>query len=357
MRGDYTRFSFVPRKRYDALLQQQGRMQTDADWNEAAAIARRRTRLLGLDLFGPVWIGADTTPDAFKIAPIVGPPVDLSIAPGRIYVDGVMAELFADETASYLKQPFLPDPPALPAGDIAVYLDIWEREVTWVQDPTALLDAALGGRDTTTRLQTVWQVKTTAQPGATCGLAVGAPPSAGRLSSSAIAPAAPDDPCLLPPVAGYRGLENRLYRVEIHNGGSMGTARFKWSRDNGSIVSAISAIVVAGGQTQLTVSRLGRDAVLGFSIGDWVTVTDDNRELAEEPGEMARIADIQPATTSITLDRALPSAGARPFGANPTEIATRHTRVQRWDQTSTNTLDADGLIATGAALIPLEDGV
>ena len=33
MRGDYTRFSFVPRKRYDALLQQQGRMQTDADWN------------------------------------------------------------------------------------------------------------------------------------------------------------------------------------------------------------------------------------------------------------------------------------------------------------------------------------
>ncbi len=356
MRGDYTRFSFAPRKRYDAVLQQQGRVQLDSDWNEASAIARRRVRTLGLDLFGPVGIG-ETTPNAFLIAPVVGPSPDLSIAPGRIYVDGLLAEAFPEDAASYLKQPFLPDPPALPAGDVVVYLDVWEREVTWVQD-NLLLDAALGGRDTTTRLQTVWQVKVTAQPGATCGMAVGAPPSAGRLSSSAIAPPTPDDPCILPPLAGYRGLENRLYRVEIQNGGGMGTARFKWSRDNGSIVSAVSGIVVAGGQTQLAVNRLGRDAVLGFTIGDWVTVTDDNRELAEEPGEMARIVDIQPGTNGITLDRALPSAGTRLFGANPAEIGARHTRVQRWDQTaSTNTVDADGLILTAAGPIALEDGV
>ena len=356
MRGDYTRFSFEPRKRYAAVQQQQGRVQLDSDWNEAASIERRRTRLLGLDLFGRVGIGTDTTPNAFFITPIAGPPVDLGIAPGRIYVDGLLAECFPEDVASYLKQPFLPDPPALPAGDALVYLDIWEREVTWVQDNN-LLDPALGGRDTTTRLQTVWQVKVTSQPGATCGMPVGAPASAGRLTSSAIAPPTPDDPCLLPPVAGYRGLENRLYRVEIHNGGAMGTARFKWSRDNGSIVSAVSSLTVAGGQTQLTVNRLGRDAVLGFAIGNWVTVTDDNRELAEEPGEMARIVDIQPATNGITLDRAIPTGGSRPFGADPAEIAARHTRIQRWDQTATtNTVDGDGLIATGPGVIPLEDG-
>ena len=62
---------------------------------------------------------------------------------------------------------------------------------------------------------------------------------------------------ILPPLAGYRGIENRLYRIEIHNGGALGTARFKWSRDNGSIVSAVSDIAVSGGQTTLTVNRIG----------------------------------------------------------------------------------------------------
>ena len=52
-------------------------------------------------------------------------------------------------------------------------------------------------------------------PGAVCGMPVGEAPSAGRLTSKAIAPPAPDDPCILPPASGYRGLENRLYRVEV----------------------------------------------------------------------------------------------------------------------------------------------
>jgi hypothetical protein len=356
MRGDYTRISYRPRQRYASVLQQQGRVQLDSDWNEAAAISRERVRKLGVDQFGPIGIG-EPTPNAFHITPIAGPPIDLGIAPGRLYVDGMLAEAFPDENSTYLKQPYLPDPPPLPAGDVVVYGDLWDREVTWVQDPL-LLDPALGGRDTTARLQTVWQVKVASVPGAVCGLPVGAAPSAGRLTSSAIAPPAADDPCLLPPVAGYRGLENRLYRVEIHNGGPMGTARFKWSRDNGSIISAVTAITVAGGQTQLIVNRLGRDAILGFAIGNWVTVTDDYRELAEEPGEMARIVDIQPATNLIVLDRAIPTAGARPFGATQADITARHTRVQRWDQTATtNAVDGDGLIVTGAGLIALEDGV
>jgi hypothetical protein len=35
-------------------------------------------------------------------------------------------------------------------------------------------------------------------------------------------------------VSGYRGLENQLYRAEIHDGGSPSTASFKWRRDRGS---------------------------------------------------------------------------------------------------------------------------
>ena len=123
--------------------------------------------------------------------------------------------------------------------------------------------------------------------GAACGVTVGEAKSAGRLTTRAIAPPAPDDPCILPPASGYRGLENRLYRIEVHAAGALGVARFKWSRDDGSIVSVVRDIAVSGGQTTLSVNRIGRDQFLRFRVGDWVTVTDDHRELTGEPGEMA----------------------------------------------------------------------
>jgi hypothetical protein len=358
MAGDYTRFTDDPARRYSGVWMQQGRVQLDADWNEAVEILKRRVRTLALDTFGAVGVPTLTTPDAFLIGWLAGPPADLSIEPGRLYVEGRLAELFEAEGATYLNQPFLPDAPPLPgAGDAVVYLDVWEREVTAVEDPH-LRDVALGGADTATRTQAVWQVRVDARDGARCGVDVGAPASAGRLTTEAFTPPAPDDPCLLPPQAGYRGLENRLYRVEVHDGGALGAARFKWSRDNGSIVSAVSDIAVAGGQTTLTVERIGRDPVLRFRIDDWVTVTDDHRELHGEPGEMARIVDLDEAQRQVVLDRALPTAGARAFGANAVEIAARHTRVQRWDQSAaTNAIDGDGLIATAAGPIPLEAGI
>ena len=281
-----------------------------------------------------------------------GRPLD---RPGRLYVDGLLIELFAEDAATYRDQPFYPDPPALPAGDSVVYLDVWEREVTYIEDPD-LLDVALGGADTTTRTQTVWQLRVSAQDDAACGMPVGDPPSAGRLTTQAIAPPAPDDPCILPPIAGYRGLENRLYRVEIHDGGPLGTARFKWSRDNGSLVAAVTAIAVSGAETTLTVNRIGRDQVMRFRIGDWVTVTDDHRELMGEPGEMALIVDLNEADRQIVLDRALPTG--RPFGATADDLAERHTRVQRWDETdATNPIDVDGLVVTGPGPIDIEAGI
>src|SRR5918993_4606130 len=159
MSGDYTRFTHDPRKRYASVLMQQGRVQLDSDWNEAAGIERRRLRLLSLDSFGPVGVPYLTTPDAFLIGPLPG---DLSIQPGRLYVDGLLAEILDGETFTYLTQPFLPEPPPLPGGDAVVYLDVWEREITYVHDPE-LLDVALGGADTATRLQTVWQLRVDAR--------------------------------------------------------------------------------------------------------------------------------------------------------------------------------------------------
>jgi hypothetical protein len=303
-------------------------------------------------------------PNAFSISWIPSPPTDLSIAPGRLYVDGIQVEAFAGDSATYNNQPFAPPQlpgfplPALPtSGDAVVYLDVWDREVSYIEDPE-LLDDALGGADTATRRQTVWQLRVDPLPDAACGVPVGPPPSAGRLTCRAIASPDPDDPCILPPASGYRGLENRLYRIEIHDGGALGTALFKWSRDNVSIVSAVRDIAVSGTQTTLTVNRIGRDQFLRFRVGDWVTVTDDHRELMGESGEMALITNIDENNLQVVLDRALPNGGGRPFGANTDEIRERHTRVQKWDQTgATNTVDGDGLIATAAGPIPVEDGI
>src|SRR3954462_10174039 len=164
MGGDYTRFTFDPLRRYSGVGMQQGRVQLDSDWNEEIDILRRRIETTTLDILGPLGVPYLVSPNAFSIGWIPGPPADLSIAPGRLYVDGIQIEAFPEDGATYGNQPFFPPPlagfppPPLPAaGDAVVYLDVWDREVTYVEDP-ALLDPALGGADTTTRLQTVWQV-------------------------------------------------------------------------------------------------------------------------------------------------------------------------------------------------------
>ena len=367
--GDYSRLTDRPEKRYSGVLLQQGRVQLDADWNEQAAIVKRRWQVQALDTFGPCAVPKVTTPDAFAISPILGPPLDLDIGSGRLYLDGLLAEHFSNEElpdgspVTYLNQPFYPDPPALPnSGNGVAYLDVWEREVTYIEDPN-LLEKALGGPDTTTRVQTVWQVKVHSTDGVTpeCELDWGSlfPPSAGRLSSRAIAPPASDDPCILSPTGGYRGLENRLYRVEIHQGGNLANARFKWSRDNASVVSAVEDIATTGSQSTLTVSRIGRDPILRFQYDDWVEILDDHRELMNESGEIARVAEIHEAQRQLVLNRAIPTAGQRAFGATPAELRDRHTRVRRWNQQrdAGGTVLSDGLVPIVGGWIPLEDGV
>ncbi|MFV2054109.1 DUF6519 domain-containing protein [Aliiroseovarius sp. YM-037] len=356
MSGDYSRFSHDALRRYSALLMQQGRVLLDSDFNELVEIVSDRIGKLSFDAMGNPGIPLLTNPDAFLVSLEAGPPLDLSLTPGRIYLDFLMAEIFEGETVTYLGQPFLPDPPPLPDGDAAIYLEIYEEELTWVEAP--LLDAALGGVDTTTRTRVNWVLRVNEVDVGECGLDVGDPPSAGRLTTQAVAPPAPDDPCILPPASGYRGLENRLYRVEVHEGGALGTARFKWSRDHNSIVSPVSDIAPAGPQTVLTVARIGRDPVMRFIAGDWVTITDDHREWMDEPGEMAQVIDTDEANSTITIDRVIPSGGGRAFGGDATALADRHTRVQKWNQTAaTNTVDGDGLIATGAGPIPVEEGI
>lgn len=375
MSGDYSRKTFDPKKHYSGILMQQGRVQLDADWNELVELLDRRWRAETTDILGRCVVSRET-PDGFKIE--IAADGRLTIGRGRIYVDGllvenhgageqvfdpVLSEQHGSQPTSYDEQPYLPEAPALPeGGTYLVYLDVWQREVSFLEQPE-LVEKAVGV-DTTTRLQTVWQVKILPDVGesVTCaapdeeilGWTELIRPSAGRLSTATVPVASEPDPCLLPPGGGYQGLENQLYRVEIHEGGPPGTATFKWSRDNATVAAAVIAIPVLN---QLIVASLGRDSVLRFKIGDWVEITDDVREFSGQPGLIGKIAAIDDATRTITLEADLPG-GIFPTGADGKTDSRRHTRLRRWDQKG-EVRDADGKLiidldtAGSTGLIPV----
>lgn len=364
MSGDYTRLSFKPENNFAEVLMQQGRVMLDADWNELVEILERRLRATMLDIVGPAIVPLET-PDGFKIE-IDGN--DLKIHPGRIYVHGLLAENHGTGTAQkmnrlgerpgsepiqYMKQPYYPDAPTpLPTTfPYLVYLDVWQRTMTAAEDQE-LVEKAIGV-DTATRLQTVWQVRTLSgiDSNAVCAMfdddffakQKAAKPSDGRLSTKAGATPENADPCTLSATGGYRGKENRLYRVEIHTGGPLGTATFKWSRDNASLASAVTAIDTT--RKELTLSSLGRDAVRCFSKDNWVEISNDGIEFKGEPGELRKIdADPDQVNRTITLNSAL-----SPKRFNITNLTHQHTRVRRWDSA--------GAITVTTAPVILEDGV
>jgi hypothetical protein len=372
MPGDYTRFTFKPQRDYSGVFKQQGRVDLDGDFNELIELIDRRWRSETIDVINHSVV-PNTTPGAFLITPTAMGAFDIGI--GRMYVDGIQAEnhglppleyqVDLGETRGTVKvpysdQPYLPAPlpPALTAAanttDL-IYLDVWQREVTVLEDPS-IREIALGGPDTTTRIQSVWQVRVLENVGQHgCGDDIAIwdqtiAPSAGRLTTSAVAPPASDDPCIISPTGGYRGLENRLYRVEIHSTGSIGgapPAKFKWSRNNATIGSTVSAIASA---TQVTVQQIGRDQVLRFEVGNWIEITDDFREFQGLAGHMAQITAIDEANRILTFAQPIP--GTINFDAtNPS----RHTRVRRWDQSQN--VDANGLLDVTAGPIDVEDGI
>ena len=195
---------------------------------------------------------------------------------------------------TYHTQPDYPAPPTLDAGNYLAYLDVWERHITALDDPE-IREVALGGPDTATRTQTVWQMKLEPVTGDSpeCEDFHDWRPDAGTALGTLAARAQPggDDtnPCIIPPAAGYRRLENQLYRVEIHDDGSIsGTPTFKWSRDNGSVVARLTD----SDSTRLVVSHPRTDAVTRFATDDWLEVLDEGMVLHGEPGVFVKLGEI-----------------------------------------------------------------
>src|SRR6201996_8301736 len=364
MSFDNSRFTFDPWKNYSGVVMEQGRVQLDSDWNEWLAELNRRLQAGTLDMLGSAVYPA-TTPYAFQITATTSSSgtSQLTIGPGRMYVDGLLAENHGDPAAAvwdpalaelsgspqpppatevgaidYTKQPYLPDATIPAGGPFLAYLDVWERPVTYIEDPN-LIDKAVGV-DTTGRLQTVWQVKLMPVPQGsswTCTTPVPWPRSAGLLTTGTV-PSAASGPCCLSDGSGYTGMENQFYRVEIHQPGTAtpGGATFNWSRDDASVMSGVTAIAsvtnsAGNPASQLTVVSLGRDQVLGFAPGNWIEVLDDTLELNGQPGAMAQIDTVDFSARTLTLTTTLTVSFPLVAGGNQTDPAS-HVRIRRWDQ-------------------------
>jgi hypothetical protein len=383
VKGDFTRETFRARRHYWGVLRQQGRVDLDADWNEQVHIARHEHTTRTTDVVGHA--GGPSTNAGFGIT--VADDGALMIGEGRYYVAGRLCE--NPTPAAFDDQP---DPPGETAPDSAgvhlLYLDVWDRHVTALEDPL-IKEVALGGPDTATRAQTVWQVRTraiTAVDGLAAALdalaaaeeadggdgvaeqieaarrwvqALAAQsycedplaPAGGSLEADAGRLAArtvevdpdADDPCSFAPGGGYERLDNRLYRVEIHRPGEPGEATFKWSRDNGSVVTAIQ---VFEGPDRIQVRQLGKDELTTFARQDVIEIIADDDVLAGRPGALRTIEDIDPDRRVLILDQ--------PVAA---KVPALRPRVRRWDM-DTDDIDPDqGLTVRDNGWIGLEDGV
>jgi hypothetical protein len=248
-------------------------------------------------------------------------------------------------------------PPTLdaPDGRYLAYADVWLRPITALDDDL-LRESALGGPDTAIRTKAISQVRLTQVDPSVMqckdlpdwGELFDAPspkgdrqPSTGRLSARSQPSPPTTDPCIIPPTAGYRRLENQLYRVEVHTPGSLGTATFVWSRENGSIATLWTGPTGQSGNT-LTVSSVGRDSVLGFASGQLVELIDDTRELQGLPGTLATLTQ-PPSGQTLVIDAAVDRSD---FPGNP--------KVRRWDSADETVVSTP---ASNGGFLALEDGV
>lgn len=288
----------------------------------------------------------------------------VDVATNTLTLDGSIGSLSGDlrlrRRLSYAAQPDLPAPEHttqasptdprvldLPSGTYLGCLDVWERSITALDDPS-ISEPALGV-DTTTRSKVVWQLRLLDLAGVpepvdcdtnlTAALAAVAP-STGTMAARAEPPAGSPDLCRPTPAGGYIGLENQLYRVHVHD--LDGTRPvLVWSRENASVVTPWLDTLSAD---TLEVASIGRDAVLGFQQGDWVELYDDSCVLHGRPGTLVRLlgADKDRLTLTLDLTTADGSTDIADFPSNP--------QIRRWDSEGAATAAAD-------TWLELENGV
>jgi hypothetical protein len=240
---------------------------------------------------------------------------EFAIGKGRYYVEGIICENNTDKLNAR-NQEDLPDHSNLfkenqivpqENGFYIVYLDVWQRHITALEDPT-LLETALGGADTTTRTKNIWQAKTLKVDATDAQEALTEfekwkknAYSTGKLRAKTKTINTNDNEPTTE--AGYSGDQNRLYRIEIHSNGTLGTTDtptakkpiFKWSRENATIAAKILKITSKQDETEpnkktynIVIETEKKDTTHNFK-NQWIEVTNDYCELWNIPGQFLKI--------------------------------------------------------------------
>ncbi|MEW2081867.1 DUF6519 domain-containing protein [Streptomyces sp. NPDC005283] len=411
MHADISRITFRPDRHYSAVIAQQGRVQLDADANEQAAIQLVQARTTAADLIGQH--GGPRGATGFALGFVGGGREldDLTIGGGRYYVDGILldatrplpgvpvvddghdahsaeegdsdtpAEAQRPATWTYWDQPDGHRDPERPGDRLPTEfpylacLKVWERSVTAAEDPL-LREVALGSAmpDTAARLKVVWQVLPLAgsqlelEDGATKDQVRAAfakwtaaqAPTARMAARSERPEHADEDPCLVRPDARYRGQENQMYRVEIHDGGAAKDATFKWSRENGSVTFPVDEL----DGTWVELASLGSDAKLDLNVGDLVEFVDTAYTSRGEPLPLLRVEEVDLPGRRVRLSgEPDPSVGRRP-GLHPflrrwdhRSGASRHTSGSGRTKQGASKLRNGAIRIEEGGWLPLEDGV
>jgi hypothetical protein len=334
MKADLSRWTFDHLKGYARVLQQQGRPQVDADWNEQVSILLYRLHMLSRDLIGP--FGGPSDACGFEITSIEGEPHNFDIGRGRYYVDGWLVENPAK--VRFSEQPLTAHGSPIETGKhYLVYLDVWESVIS-AADDRLLIEPAFGGLESALRTRVAWQVRThEIQADNDADFVFNnwnrfvenwQPSRRGELRAR-IAPAAEErlpEQSLIASARGYRGLENQLYRVEIHYGGA-GTgghdgATFKWSRDNGAVMLRLMNVR----DNVLTFDRLDAAGAGTLMPGNWL---EESAAGASHPatrrGSLIHVVGRGPGPNQVTIDPSTMQTALDPQRPNGVWL-------RRWDQ-------------------------
>jgi hypothetical protein len=319
MKGDFSDLTFDQRLNYSRVLMQQGHILLDSDWNEGFAILHHQLRNLTVDLLGyHAGVG-----DSLKVglAPGRGEnnQPNVKVLQGHYYVNGLQCISHSDLIcSSRANEPLQP-------GRHLVYLDVWEdlvsplltrhaASVNGLNTPSLrskvffrvdiraedvdhpLTDAETVNRHWLDWVRDWWQTDERARLAART-----APPSG-------------DSPVVS--AEGYHGLENHLYRIEVHQADP---PVFKWSRDNGTVIYPILHLR----DNKAVIEQYEYD-LSALAIGDWVELVDDHLKERAAAGPVARVTSIDEDSQVIALESGSSLSHTPEFLLHPF--------LRRWDQ-------------------------
>jgi hypothetical protein len=316
---DLSRHATDFRKNYTGVRMQQGRVLTDDDFNEQTRLDAEDTRRTRIDVIGPVGSPDDgfliTSPAFYAFG------TTFTIKAGSFYLGGQRLTLDADEVY-HLQKDWLQqgaaagDRPATPGGqrfDLA-YLETWQQPVSAIED-SELLEVALGGPDTSTRIRNLRRVRVL--PGVANGdcndawaALLTSLASQGTLNKEfELVPDArlrvePDgttgtaDLCSPPVPGGYLGAENQAIRVQI-----VGPGECTWGFDNAAPLYRVQlGVDTLAQRRRITMLTLPKDqahwplANQTVELIPWSALLANGQKISELRGHLAKV------TTSYNPD-------------------------------------------------------